>query len=104
MINRVHLADLFGGDEAMVERFIGIFKMQTPQQISELKAAVDEENWPQVAILAHTIKSQCAYLGLDSITNTAHLIEQQAEQQNFTPIPKIFKQLEQDLSPILKSL
>ena len=81
MIDLTKLEKLLNGNEKMINRFIEIFKTQTPEQLATLVNAVAIEDWPQASITAHAIKSQCRYLGLDEIAEDAFKIEQLAERQ-----------------------
>jgi HPt (histidine-containing phosphotransfer) domain-containing protein len=81
MIDRNKLESLLGGDEKMVQRFLDIFKTQTPEQMEQLKDSINNKNWDQVSITAHSIKNQCKYLGLDDIASQASNIEQLAEEK-----------------------
>ena len=65
----------------MVQRFLDIFKTQTPQQLDILTASVSDKNWDLASNTAHAIKSQCKYLGLDEIADYAFKIEQLTEEQ-----------------------
>ncbi|MEN0004420.1 MAG: Hpt domain-containing protein [Bacteroidota bacterium] len=81
MIDLSKLEKLLNGNEKMVNRFIDIFKTQTPAQLDVLVNAVASNDWSQASITAHAIKSQCRYLGLDEIAEDAFKIEQLAERQ-----------------------
>ncbi len=81
MIDLTRLENFLDGNEKMVNRFIDIFKTQTPIQLETLSNAVSKNDWSQASISAHAIKSQCNYLGLDDIAELAHRIEQLAEKQ-----------------------
>jgi len=81
MLDLTKLESLLGGNEKMVNRFIDIFRTQTPQQLNSLTDAISKSNWSEASITAHAIKSQCKYLGLDDIAELASRIEQLTEKQ-----------------------
>ena len=87
-----------GNDEKRVQQFLTIFKTQTPEQLGQLKNAIANRNWEQTSITAHTIKSQCKYLGLEEIVELSFKIEQFAENKSsLESIPKLADQLEEKL-------
>jgi HPt (histidine-containing phosphotransfer) domain-containing protein len=104
MIDRTKLEALLGNDEKMVEKFLNIFKSQTPDQLNLLIKSVAENNWDQASITAHAIKSQCRYLGLEDIAELAFKIEQLTEENNeLGLIPGLVAQLELKLMKVLNS-
>ncbi|GJM32509.1 MAG: hypothetical protein DHS20C18_15100 [Saprospiraceae bacterium] len=102
MLDRSKLNSLMGGDEKMVQKFLEIFKTQTPNQLAELKYSITNESWEQASIIAHAIKSQCKYLGLEQSAEWASKIEQLAEEKSDTfLIPGLLVQLEDKLLLII---
>lgn len=102
MIDRTKLESLLGGDEKMVLRFLDIFKTQTPEQLDQLKDSINNKNWDQVSITAHSIKNQCKYLGLDEIASLASNIEQLAEEKTqLDLLSGLVLQLKEQLTEIM---
>jgi len=81
MIDRTKLNALLGDDPKMVQRFVDIFTAQTPEQLLQLKKSVINKEWDMASITAHTIKSQCEYLGLEELTALTFKIEQLTEDK-----------------------
>ncbi len=105
MIDLSKLEKLLDGNEKMVQRFIKIFKTQTPEQLATLAKAIAMSNWEQTSITAHAIKSQCRYLGLDEIAEHAYKIEQLAEkQQNLNLLPGLTATLQSKVKQVLVQL
>lgn len=103
MIDRTRLKALLGDEESLVNKFLDIFKDQTPQQLRQLKAGVAGKDWEQVALLAHGIKSQCRYLGLNAAAELAQQIEKQAdEQKELQSVSRLATRLEQDLLTLIR--
>ena len=103
MIDRNKLENILGGDERMVERFLDIFKSQTPDQLKTLKKAISESNWNQGSITAHAIKSQCRYLGLEDLADLAFKIEQLTERNlQLGLVPGLAAQLEMKLLTVIR--
>lgn len=105
MIDLTRLEKLLNGNEKMVNRFIGIFKNQTPEQLNTLITAVAQDDWSQVSITAHAIKSQCKYLGLDEMAELAHKIELSAENhKELNLIPGLATTLQTKINKVLAHL
>ncbi|MBL7828983.1 MAG: Hpt domain-containing protein [Saprospiraceae bacterium] len=73
-INTQRLVELLGSEEA-AQRFVQMFLEKLPEQTSILKNAMDMKDWETASNLAHTIKSQCRYLGLDQLADELQLLE-----------------------------
>ncbi len=102
-IDLAKLKTLMDGDEKMAEKFLGIFKSQTPEQLAQLKSDLKENNWEQVSITAHAIKSQCKYLGLEKTAGLAFEIEQLADnKKELDSIPDLVFQLEEKLIAVIE--
>lgn len=103
MIDRNKLEAILGGDERMVNRFLEIFKTQTPDQLKLLKKSIGDNNWEQGSITAHAIKSQCRYLGLEDIADLAFKIEQLTEENlQLGIVPGLAAQLEAKLLTVIR--
>lgn len=103
MIDRSKLETLLGGNPQMVQRFLDIFKCQTPEQLKLLKDSVAEKNWDQASITAHAIKSQCNYLGLEEIAEFAYKIEQLTEKkQQLDLTPGLVAKLKDHLVEVIE--
>ena len=76
MIRRERLLQLFNNDEELVDRFIFKAKEELPRELDALGASIKSGEYSNAAIIAHGLKSQTAYLGLDSLTKMAFELEQ----------------------------
>jgi HPt (histidine-containing phosphotransfer) domain-containing protein len=103
MIDRTKLLDMMDGDEAMVEKFIDVFKMQVDKQIPLLKAYMQVGNLALLSNSAHIMKTQTAYLGLDELTSLSQTIEQYADEgKEISTIAPLVAALEVKLSRIIQ--
>ncbi len=66
---------MLGNDEALITRFISIFKTQIPQQLLTLRVALEQQAWEDAALAAHDIKSQCRYFELEDVAEWCQKIE-----------------------------
>lgn len=81
MINRAYLLQLFDNDESMADRFIAIFREQMPGQLQDLRSALENGHWDEAGNIAHSLKSQFRYVGLDQAAEYCQLIENQPDTE-----------------------
>lgn len=53
-----------------------------PQELKDLKTAIDERNYKRIGAVAHNIKSTVSYLGLHQLTPLLDQIEAECESKN----------------------
>lgn len=73
-INTEQLRSLLGSEEA-ARKFVILFRQQLPGQLEALRQALAEQDWASAGIVAHGLKSQCRYLGLDVAADTLQKVE-----------------------------
>lgn len=90
--------------EFMVE-MIDIFLAQTPEYVSILSDAVDQENWAKIAEMAHKIKPTLAFMGANDSKETMATIEARARsKEDYRGIVSDFKNLKEDFVQIFSGL
>jgi HPt (histidine-containing phosphotransfer) domain-containing protein len=94
MIDKTRLLEIFNQDEVLANKFLAIFKTQTPVQLAELNRALNQQDYAAVEILAHDLKTQCRYLGLDATAIQFEMIENSPESPENL---ELFIQLENGL-------
>jgi HPt (histidine-containing phosphotransfer) domain-containing protein len=62
-------------DEAMVKRFLSVVCEALPDDLLKLKSYLLAKDFELSSITAHSIKTQCAYLGLNEAQDLAYKIE-----------------------------
>lgn len=67
MLDQSRLLHLFNQKQELVNRFINLFKTQTPLQLADLQRALTKHDNAAAEVLAHGLKTQCRYIGLDDI-------------------------------------
>ncbi len=81
MVDLHRLRQLMGNDEEMVKKFLNIYKTEVPEQLERLEKFIKNEDWNDVSMLAHSIKSQSKYLGIEEIVQQAYEMEKMAEKE-----------------------
>lgn len=82
VINIEYLRSLSNGDEDFERNMIKAFSEQMPQELKELKTAIDQKNYKQIRSIAHNMKSTVSYLGLQQLTPLLEQIETESENEN----------------------
>jgi HPt (histidine-containing phosphotransfer) domain-containing protein len=70
-----------GGDEGFIKKMVALFIETVPQNIQELKNALQEENWELVGKTAHKLKSTIDSMGIKSIRQEIRTVEANARQK-----------------------
>jgi len=70
-----------GGDEGFIRRMVALFIETVPQNVEDLKTAMQEENWEQVGKTAHKLKSTIDSMGIKSIRQEIRTVEANARQK-----------------------
>lgn len=69
-------------DESMVLRFLHVVCQSIPEDLEKLRKCEMEGNIDMRSIVAHGIKTQCAYLGLEKACEIALKIENSEHANN----------------------
>lgn len=105
MINLELLSKLMDHDPRRVDMFIGIFKSDVPDQLERLHTALVNSNSNDASILAHTIKSQCKYMGLEEIADLAYTLEKEATADKaMSELIPIYTELNEQLRLVIQEL
>ncbi len=76
-----HLKSLLNNDQSMVDKFMKIFKTETPQLVQNLEKCIQAGNLTDAEIAAHSLKSQVRYIGLEKEGRLAAEIEDLCRQE-----------------------
>jgi len=67
-----------GGDENFIRKMVALFIETVPQNMQDLKNALQQENWDQVGKTAHKLKSTIDSMGIKSIRQEIRTVEANA--------------------------
>jgi HPt (histidine-containing phosphotransfer) domain-containing protein len=70
-----------GGDEGFIRKMVALFIETVPQNVMDLKTAMQAENWEQVGKTAHKLKSTIDSMGIKSIRQEIRTVEANARQK-----------------------
>lgn len=79
-----------GGDEGFIKKMVALFIETVPQNVQDLKKAMQEENWEQVGKTAHKLKSTIDSMGIKSIRQEIRAVEANAKAlESLETIPSL---------------
>src|ERR1700761_6659046 len=70
-----------GGDEGFIRKMVALFIETVPQNVQDLKNALQAENWELVGKTAHKLKSTIDSMGIKSIRQEIRTVEANARQK-----------------------
>lgn len=73
-IHTERLRNLLGSEEA-AQKFVNLFRQQLPGQLDALQNALTAGDWETAGNVAHGLKSQCRYMGLDAAADLLQQLE-----------------------------
>ena len=76
------LKELFG-DDKLVEKYISLLKIETPKMMDSMMESFNNDDYNNVSIISHGLKSQLNYLDIDNLVELAEEIEVLAEMKKF---------------------
>ncbi|HLX67575.1 MAG TPA: ATP-binding protein, partial [Puia sp.] len=84
-----------GGDEGFIKKMVALFIETVPQNMQDLKNALQAENWEQVGKTAHKLKSTIDSMGIKSIRQEIRTVEANAKQmESLAEIPGLVERID----------
>jgi CheY-like chemotaxis protein len=84
-----------GGDEGFIKKMVALFIETVPQNMQDLKNALQAENWEQVGKTAHKLKSTIDSMGIKSIRQEIRTVEANAKQmESLTEVPGLVDRID----------
>ncbi|MCB0737842.1 MAG: response regulator [Bacteroidetes bacterium] len=80
-----------GNDPVFMKQLIDIFLKRTPEYITELKTAIDQQDWDYIKMMAHKLKPTFTYVGLEHLTQKVGSIEDFAIKKDIMTIHEIME-------------
>ena len=107
-----YLNDIAMGDKALITDMIELFLEGVPVSVEHLKSLIESKEWKRVAEIAHKLKPNLAYMGLNSAKDMLEQLEEDARKNENTEnlfhqasqIEKICNQAYVELNEMLDEL
>jgi CheY-like chemotaxis protein len=94
-----------GGDDGFIKKMVALFIETVPQNIQDMKKALNEENWDQVGKLAHKLKSTIDSMGIKSIRQEIRTVEANAKQkESLQEVPALIGTIDTVISECIAQL
>jgi signal transduction histidine kinase/DNA-binding response OmpR family regulator len=91
VINMEYLQSLSKGDKIFERNMIKAFSNQMPEELKQLKIAIDDKNYKRIGTIVHNMKSTVSYMGLQQLIPMLQQMETESENKNgFTRINENF--------------
>ena len=84
--DREELLERLGGAEALIPRFIGLFRTGVLKNLEELAQAVATGDCEAIRIQAHTLKGSCGNIGAMRMRETAAILEDAARTGDISDV------------------
>jgi HPt (histidine-containing phosphotransfer) domain-containing protein len=78
LINKDELADLLGGDAALLQRIASLFVAATPKKLMAMRAALDAQDSVSLYKLAHSLTGSVSNFSAEEALNVTRSLEQMA--------------------------
>lgn len=99
VLNRAAVLERLDGDEDLYQEIIAVFLEDTPNQLEALKAALEAGDQEASRRYAHSLKSACANIGGDRMSQLARQMEHQADRGDLgspkEQLPLLIEEFEQ---------
>lgn len=87
--------ELADGDEDFIQSVIGVFVEETPDDLNDLKKAVDDKVFERIYQCAHKIKSNVALFSMEEARDLILKIEGEAKgEKDISKIEQYYTQVE----------
>ncbi|MBP6023536.1 Hpt domain-containing protein [Ferruginibacter sp.] len=73
-----------------MKRYIGLYLDVAPKTFAEMKRNLDDKDWEQLRINAHSLKPQADFMGINSLKEELIKIEEAVKANNFDVLENLF--------------
>jgi two-component system sensor histidine kinase/response regulator len=98
------LLERLGGDEGLFFEVIDIFLEEAPNSIERLWAALEARDSSAVESIAHSMKGELGYLGVEEVSQQARELEESGRHGDLERAQHIFATFQGDISMIIQAL
>jgi signal transduction histidine kinase/CheY-like chemotaxis protein/HPt (histidine-containing phosphotransfer) domain-containing protein len=89
------LKQFTGGKPDKMNKYIGMFLDNAPKLLATIKNSLEQKDYPQVKVAAHSLKPQLSYMGVKEDVSHIFMMEQTAgESAHHDRLPQLLENLE----------
>ncbi len=96
--------NIIGGDEEFLREIVEIFLTDVPQQVSDIKNAVNSRNGEALEKTSHKLKGAVSNFGENATFKTALKLETIGKENMLDDVDKIYGTLVNDLESLVNAL
>ncbi|MGC4100375.1 Hpt domain-containing protein [Ferruginibacter sp.] len=90
MTDLAFLRNFTKDDPLKMKRYISLYLDVAPKTFEEMKRNLDNGDWEQLRINAHSLKPQADFMGIDSLKEELIKIEEAVKTKNFDILDNLF--------------
>ena len=107
MVDLTFLKKFTKDDPKKMKRYISLYLDVAPKTFEEMKRNLNNQDWEQLRINAHSLKPQADFMGIDSLKEELIKIEEAVKSKNFDILENLFTtslKIAADSEDILKEM
>ena len=107
MVDLTFLKKFTKDDPKKMKRYISLYLDVAPKTFAEMKRNLDNEDWEQLRINAHSLKPQVDFMGIDSLKEELIKIEEAVKANDFDDLENLLNtslKIADDSGVILKEM
>lgn len=90
MVDLSFLEKFTKGDSKKMKRYISLYLAVAPKTFEEMQRNLENEDWEQLRINAHSLKPQSDFMGISALKNVLVKIEEAVKEEKFDDINNYF--------------
>lgn len=105
VFNPDYLENVSGGDTAIREEIVAIFRDQIPEFVNEMKQLLEKKQFYDLGLLAHKAKGSVTVMGMEETAKLLKVFELKAKAgENIEDYPGFISKFEEDADLVLKEI
>ena len=90
MVDLAFLKKFTKDDPKKMKRYMGLYLDVAPKTFAEMKRNLEDKDWEQLRINAHSLKPQADFMGINSLKEELIKIEEAVKANNFDVLENLF--------------
>ncbi len=90
MVDLTFLKKFTKDDPKKMKRYMGLYLDVAPKTFAEMKRNLEDKDWEQLRINAHSLKPQADFMGINSLKEELVKIEEAVKGNSFDVLENLF--------------
>ena len=91
IVDLSYLKTFTKGNEVKFKRYINLYLEDAPDTFERMRGNIDEENWADLAIYAHSLKPKADFMGIASLKEILVRIEDGVKQEEYGDLKSLYE-------------